>query len=118
MCTVCVVQGSVGGYRSRYKMDWDVETGHIGIPGESWQGTLTNGGIPGAPMDFRNKWNNILDFQPVRRLPASALLDEDNPPGADEPPLTPDQATVGAQVADVPADAWTQAKFVASSQLD
>jgi hypothetical protein len=105
-------EGSVGGYRSRYKMDWNLSTGHVGSPGESWQGTLTNGGVPGAPMDFRNKWNNILDFQPVRKLPASALLDEDNPP---DPvlPLTEEERAAGAAVEKLPSpECWDEARFV------
>ena len=104
--------GSVGGYRSRYTMKWNVETGHVGTPGESWQGKLLNGGVPGAPMDFRNKWDNILYFTPVKRLPACALLDEDNPPGASEPALTEEENAAGAGVPGTESEeSWKQAKW-------
>ena len=99
--------GSIGGYRSRYVMTWDVKSGRIGNPGESWQGTLRKG-TPGQPMDFLNKWKNILLFLPVKKLPASALLDEDNP-GETEPPLTDIERAACASVAVPSGDCWTQA---------
>ena len=49
-----VSEGSVGGYRSRYVMTWDVGSDRIGNPGESWQGTLQKGTL-GQPMNFLNK---------------------------------------------------------------
>ena len=78
---------------------------NTGNPGESWQGVLRNG-TPGAPMDFRNKWNNILAFEAVKKLPASALLDEDNeaPPPL---PLTEEDIATGTAVP-APEGSWDQ----------
>jgi hypothetical protein len=74
--------------------------GHVGNKGESWQGTLI-GNAPGGGMDIRNKWRNRLIFAAVKRLPLSALMDEDNPPPVE--PFPVNQRTVSAAVV-VPAD--------------